>query len=134
MWLVERSGGIPLLMQLLVSDIARSSWEQMRQLPTVFGDELLDFLYGARWQELGKSGSHGLLAQEILLWLRQEQFGNRKITGRRLAEWAESKGKGNELNQALTLLHERFLIVNSERHDGNYAIFPSLVQFLQRQA
>lgn len=130
-WLIERSGGIPLLIQLLVSDIARSSWEQVRQLPELFGPELLDFLYAARWQELQQLGQPGLLARELLQWLRQEQFSNRRITAKRLSEWVQQKGQESRLNEALTLLHERFLIVNSDRQKGNYAIFPSLAAFLE---
>ena len=133
-WLVEKSGGIPLLMQLLISDVARSSWEQMRQLPTLFGTELLDFLYEARWQELKMLGQTGLLAQELLLWLKQAQYDNRKITAKRLLEWAREKDKEDDLNAALILLHERFLIVNSDQNKGNYAIFPSLSEFLQKQS
>jgi hypothetical protein len=129
-WLIERSGGVPLLMQLLLSDIARSSWEQMRQLPSLFGPQLLDFLYAARWQELQQLGQPGLLAQELLQWLRQEQFSNLRITSKRLYEWAQKKDHENRLNEALILLHERFLIVNSDREKGNYAIFPSLAEFL----
>lgn len=130
-WLIERSGGVPLLMQLLLSDIARSSWEQVRQLPELFGPELLDFLYAARWQELQQLGQPGLLARELLQWLRQEQFSNRRITAKRLSEWVQKKGQESRLNEALTLLHERFLIVNSDRQKGNYAIFPSLAAFLE---
>ena len=130
-WLIERSGGIPLLMQLLVSDIARSSWEQIHQLPSVFGVDLLNFLYEARWQELKELGQTGLLAQDILIWLKREQFFNRRITAKRLTEWTQAKGKSNELPLALTLLHERFLIINNDPQKGNYAIFPSLSEFLQ---
>lgn len=130
-WLIERSGGVPLLMQLLLSDIARSSWEQMRQLPTLFGSELLNFLYAARWQELQQLGQPGLLARELLQWLRQEQFSNRRVTAKRLTEWVQKRGQEGMLTEALTLLHERFLIVNSDRQKGNYAIFPSLAEFLQ---
>lgn len=130
-WLIERSGGVPLLMQLLLSDIARSSWEQMRQLPMLFGSELLNFLYAARWQELQQLGQPGLLARELLQWLRQEQFSNRRITAKRLTEWGRKRGQEGMLTESLTLLHERFLIVNSDRQKGNYAIFPSLAEFLQ---
>jgi hypothetical protein len=130
-WLIERSGGVPLLMQLLLSDIARSSWEQMHQLPALFGPELLNFLYAARWQELQQLGQSGLLACELLLWLKQEQFSNRRITAKQLNEWVQNKSQGSLLSEALTLLHERFLIVNSDRQKGNYAIFPSLAEFLQ---
>ena len=130
-WLIERSGGIPLLMQLLISDIARSSWEQIQQMPTVFGLDLLNFLYETRWQELKQFGSVGLLACELTMWFRQEQFNNRKITAKRLAKWAQTKGKSGELPDALNLLYERFLIVNSDPQKGNYSIFPSFSEFLK---
>lgn len=130
-WLVEKSGGIPLLLQLLFSDVARSSWDQMQHLPKLFGTELLNFLYEARWQELSSRGNTGLLAQEMLLWLRQEQYSNRKITGKRLSEWAMSRNQEGEIMEAVTLLHERFLIINNDLQKGNYSILPSLSEFLQ---
>lgn len=132
-WLIERSGGVPLLMQLLVSDIARSSWDQVQQLPTLFGTKLLTFLYTARWEELQKLDKAGQFARQLLHWLRQEQFSNRRITAKRLSEWAKGKGQEQLLGEALSLLHERFLIVNSDQKKGNYAIFPSLAEFLQSQ-
>lgn len=131
-WLVERSGGIPLLLQLLASDVARSSWEQIRRLPTVFGSDLLNYLYAARWRELTGLGQTGLLAQEILKWLEQEQYVNRKITAKQLTEWAETRNVSSDISLALILLHERFLIVNNDPQKGNYSIFPSLSEFLQK--
>ncbi|MDO8465383.1 MAG: AAA family ATPase, partial [Gallionella sp.] len=47
-WLIGRTGGIPLLMQLVLSDVARSSWDYVQTLPSLFGGALLDFLYQAR--------------------------------------------------------------------------------------
>jgi hypothetical protein len=132
--LVELSGGIPLLIQLLVSYVARSSWEQLRQLPIVFGPELLNYLYEAHWQELEKLGETGSLAQKILMWLKQEQFYSRRTTSKRLAEWAQELGKSADLPHALALLHERFLILNSDSEKGNYSIFPSLSEFLHNYA
>ena len=129
-WLIGRSGGIPLLMQLLISDVARSSWDHMSQRPTMFGVDQLNFLYEARWRELGTLGRAGLLAREILVWLRQEQFTGKRATSKRLAEWAQAKGASDFLTDALSLLHERFLIVNSDPRKGSYAIFPSLSEFL----
>jgi hypothetical protein len=92
---------------------------------------LLHFLYAARWQELKQLGQTGLLAQEILVWLKKEQFANRKTTTKQLLQWVQERGKDGQLSAALTLLHERFLIINSDPQKGNYAIFPSLSEFLQ---
>lgn len=132
-WLIQRSGGIPLLLQLLVSDIARTSWSQVQSMPTVFGEELLNYLYESRWQELGTLGPIGLLAREILLWLKLEQFDNRRITSKRLYEWSQEEGQEKQLPDAVKLLHERFLVVNHDPRNGNYAIFPSLSEFLSGQ-
>lgn len=132
-WLIDKSGGVPLLIQLLVSDVARSSWEQMNLLPKVFGIDLLNFLYETRWKELQQINQFGLLAQDILLWINQEQNSNRRVTSKRLTEWAQVRGKSDELSTALTLLHERFLIINNDIQKGNYAIFPSLSEFLLNQ-
>lgn len=132
-WLTERSGGVPLLMQLLLSDIVRSSWDLVQQLPTLFGAELLTFLYAARWKELQKLDNIGQFACQLLQWFKQEQFSNRRITSKRLAEWAKGEHQERMLGEALSLLHERFLIVNSDQKKGNYAIFPSLAEFLESQ-
>ena len=99
-------------------------------MPTLFGDELLDYLYESRWQELGTLGQIGLLSRDILLWLKLEQFDNRRITSKRLLEWSQEIGQERELLDAINLLHERFLIVNHDPRNGNYAIFPSLLEFL----
>lgn len=130
-WLVEKSGGIPLLIQLLVSDVARSSWEQMRQLPTLFGVDLLNYLYMTRWQDLNQCNNTGLFAQDILLWINQEQLSNRRVSSKRLDEWAKTNNRSDLLSPALALLYERFMIINSDLKKGNFAIFPSLSEFLQ---
>jgi hypothetical protein len=132
-WLLEKSGGVPLLIQLIISDVARSSWEQINLLPSVFGVDLLNFLYKTRWLELSQLSTAGLLAQEILLLIYQEQNNNRKITSKSLIDWTQARGRFNDLSDALILLHERFLIINSDNQKGNFSIFPSLAEFLHNQ-
>ena len=129
--ILELSGGIPLLMQLILSDVARNSWQRMGRFPFAFGPALLQFLYEDLWQDLRENGLQGILAQEILLWLADERYGDRRITHTRLARWAETADKSSDLGPALNLLHERFLIVNSDIVRGDYAVFPSLAEYLQ---
>lgn len=133
-WLVKRTGGIPLLIQLVFSDIARFSWDYLQKLPHIFGTELLVFLYQSKWDELGTLGMEGSIAIEILQWIAGEQYRGKKVTFDRLREWAQEKGRADLLAGSLRLLHERFLIVNHDPKQGNFAIFPSLVEFLQRQS
>lgn len=133
-WLVKRTGGIPLLIQLVFSDIARFSWDYLQKLPYIFGNELLAFLYQSKWHELETMGTEGSTAREILHWIAGEQYRGRKVAFEHLKEWAHEKGRADLLAGSLRLLHERFLIVNHDPKQGNFAIFPSLVEFLQHQS
>lgn len=130
--LIKHTGGIPLLMQLVLSDVARFSWPHVDHLPQLFGAELLNFLYRQRWDELGQLGQPGQQARQLLQFVSAEQYRGQTITFDRLAQWAAS---GEMLPQpALTLLHERFLLVNYDVRRGNFAVFPSLTEFLNQQA
>lgn len=133
-WLVERTGGIPLLIQLVFSDIARFSWDYLKKLPHVYGSELLVFLYQARWDELGTLGEEGLTAKELLQWIAGEQYRGKKVSFDRLTQWAQEGERADLLTDSLRLLYERFLIVNHDPKQGNFAVFPSLVEFLHLQS
>lgn len=43
-WLIARTAGTPLLLQLIMSDAARYSWHHVQALPSMFGRELLNYL------------------------------------------------------------------------------------------
>ncbi len=131
--LLDRTGGIPLLVQLVLSDIARSSWDYVEKLPQLFGEALLNFLYEARWNELETLGNDGEVARRILVWIASEQSRHRKVTFDRLEQWATENRQMESSQAAIRLLFERFLIVNSDLKQGNFALFPSLVEFLHRQ-
>ena len=130
--LLERTGGIPLLIQLVISDIARSSWDCLDKLPSLFGERLLRFLYQERWNELGELGGLGETARRILVWTATEQEQHKKVTYKALAEWASESDLIGTSQDALRLLFERFMIVNSDTKQGNFALFPSLIEFLDR--
>ncbi len=131
--LIERTGGVPLLIQLVFSDVARFSWKYLDELPHLFGDDLLSFLYQARWEELGALGTEGLMARDLLRWVAGEQYRGKKVTFERLAQWARGKQREQMLTDSLRLLYERFLIINHDPTRGNFTIFPSLAEFVQRQ-
>lgn len=132
-WLIERTGGVPLLIQLVFSDVARFSWEYLEELPHLFGNELLSFLYQARWDELGYLGAEGQMARDLLCWVAKEQYKGKKVTFKRLTQWAQAQGKTDLLTDSLRLLYERFLIVNHNPKHGDFALFPSLVEFVEQQ-
>lgn len=132
-WLVERTGGIPLLIQMVTSDVARLSWDCLKRLPRLYGDRLLTYLYESRWDELGTLGVQGQVARATLEFVAGEQFRGRKVTLKRLERWAQEGDRPELLQDSLQLLYERFLIVNHDRKHGNFAVFPSLSEFLQHQ-
>jgi hypothetical protein len=131
--LLARTGGIPLLVQLVLSDVARFSWTYLDGLPDLFGPDLLDFLYQERWQELERRGEAGRQAQALLHFIGKEQYLGHKITFDRLNQWVIHTGLGSSSQAALQLLQERFLIVNHDLQQGHFAIFPSLAEFLSKQ-
>ena len=133
-WIVEKTGGIPLLLQLISSDVARTSWEYIKGLPNVFGKELLEFLYQARWDDLGNQDVSGDTARKLLKWIAGEQYRGKSITTKKIGEWAKENSFSNSLDGALLLLHERFMVINRDIKKGDYSIFPSLAEFLERQS
>lgn len=130
--LLHRSGGIPLLMQLILSDVARSTWARVEKMPEVFGKELLNFLYEERWNEISQMGLPGKDAQALLFHIRQQMFRG-KITDKALIHWATDVRHISSIEAPLRILEERFLIINNDQKNGNYALFPSLVEFLDRK-
>jgi len=133
--LIEKTGGVPLLMQLLASDIALRSWSYLDYLPeNRFGVQLLDFLYRERWDELGRSGDAGLFAQVILARVAEQQYQGKRITMSDLQEWAQTSGGSFLLDTALQLLEERFLLINRDPSKGNFSVFPSLADFAKAHA
>jgi hypothetical protein len=131
--LIDRTGGIPLLMQLVLSDVARYSWSYLDQLPHLFGQALLGFLYKSRWEELGDTGYAGKMSQQLLRWVAGEQYRGRKVSVERMVQWGQAQERPEILSEALRLLHERFLIVNHDPERGNFVLFPSLIEFVQKQ-
>lgn len=130
--LLSRTGGIPLLMQLVLSDVDRSSWTRMQQMPEIFGKELLNYLYQERWQEFEQMGLPGKDAQVLLFYIRRQMFRGR-VSEKDLQKWAREVRHLPSLEPPMRLLEERFLVVNSDRKHGNYSLFPSLVEFLDDQ-
>jgi len=132
--LLKHTGGIPLLIQLVVSDIARFSWDYLDNLPHLFGKALLNFLYHERWLELGNLGKEGLHARRLLQFISSEQYRGKKITFERIRRWNEEINSDIPPQAGLQLLQERFLVVNHDPKQGNFAVFPSLAEFLRRQS
>lgn len=132
-WLIHHSGGIPLLVQVLLSEIARTSWMSAMNRTNLFGQELLDALYFDHWHELSTLSTPGMLARTILEYVNREAHHGDRITYRQLVQLAEDVQQGDILDAALALLHERFLIINNDKTHGNFSIYPSLSDFIQTQ-
>lgn len=132
--LLARTGGVPLLVQLVFSSVARLSWAYLDYLPHVYGDELLAFLYAERWAELAALGPAGACAQAILHMVATGQERGARVDMAALTRWAGGYGLLPLLQDGLGLLYERFLLVGEAEGEGSLALFPSLVEFLARMS
>jgi hypothetical protein len=130
--LLEKTGGVPLIIQVVVSKIAMEKWSYLNRLPDLLPKELLDFLYEERWGELSTRGEAGQLAQDLLWYLATIQYEGRKITSEALREQARMKGKEIVFSDAMRMLVENFLLIDREPQSqyGNFTIFPSLREFV----
>jgi hypothetical protein len=130
--LLEKTGGVPLIIQVVVSKIAMEKWSYLNRLPDLLPKELLDFLYEERWGELSTRGEAGQLAQDLLWYLATIQYEGRKITSEALREQARMKGKEIFFSEAMRMLVENFLLIDREPQSqyGNFTIFPSLREFV----
>lgn len=131
--LIERTGGVPLLMQIVASDVARLSWSYLDRLPALYGRELLDHLYGQAWDQLGEMGDAGDFARDVLRWIADKQYTGRKVSSALMLQWASEVGKQHLLAGSLDLLYERFLVLNNDLKSGNFSVVPSLAEFLQHR-
>lgn len=131
--LLERTGGVPLLIQLVFMSIARLSWAYLDSVPFLFGAELLNYLYLERWRDLEEQGVLGRCAQAVLHIVAAAQRVGQRTDGAQLLAWAQAAGLGSQLAPALNLLHERFLLVNHDRTNGDFVIFPSFLEFIDQR-
>jgi hypothetical protein len=120
-------------MQLILSDVTRSSWDYIQTLPLLFGGALLDFLYQARWDDLGRQGRVGEAAKQLLEWISVVQYRGKEITTKEILNWAKISGIETYLSTALALLFERFMIINHDPLNGSFSIYPSLSEFIGGQ-
>lgn len=132
--LLQRTGGIPLLIQLIFSRVALASWKYIDTLPNLFGPDLLNHLYAEHWAELTQAGTPGEYAKKLLRTIAIEQYQGERITFDYIQQWASENRIDLPVPEILKLLRERFLLVNHDPQEGNYAIFPSLAEFLQSQS
>ncbi len=132
--LLTRTGGSPLLIQLVVSDVARLGWSRLDHLPDLYGRALLGYLYDDRWQELELAGEPGRCARKVLAFVTAEQERGQAVTLERVTAWVAQHGLSADLAPAVQLLQERFLLVPREAEQGRLSLLPSLAQFVQARA
>jgi hypothetical protein len=131
--LLDRTGGVPLLLQLVYSAVARLSWSYLEGLPQLYGNDLLTYLYAERWEDLQGQGSAGHLACSVLQLVAAAQSAGERVDMPKLRKWAESNRTLPHLHDALFLLYARFLLVNHDSINGDFVLFPSLAEFVARQ-
>ena len=133
--LLDKTGGIPLIIQLVLSGIAMSDWDYLENLPdNLYSEELLDYLYLQSWNELSYIGDVGKNALALLSFIDEELYKGHKITSERLAIWVRDNKIQTSLSICISMLTDRFLLVNNgSQKEGSFSIVPSLSFFLKNR-
>ena len=129
--LIRTTQGLPLLMQLLMSSVVLFDWSYLeREMP--FGAALYDFLYREHWAALANAGLVGETAQALVWFIIDRQNRGKLTTRADLDQWSKPE-RGADVTAAMRLLADRFLVINRNALTGDYATFPSFVEFIQQQ-
>src|SRR5262249_30092060 len=130
--LLERTGGIPLVVQVVLGGVTAERWGYLDRLPTLLPGELLDFLYADAWAWLGAAGPAGGLAQHLLRVVAVDQARGRRVTSEELRRQALMGGESALFSEAMRMLAERFLLVDREPRSqlGQFAVVPTLRDFI----
>lgn len=128
--LVQKSGGVPLVMQLLLSDVVDKTWAYLEQIPHIeVSHEMLEYLYRRRWQELHQAAEAGALALDILRFIANRQERRQRTY---LPDLVERFGQTSAIGKSIELLRQHFLLV-ARPATGEFVIYPVLVQFIHRE-
>lgn len=124
------SGGIPLVIQLLLSQIAYQSWAYLEK-PMPMSRDILYFLYQQHWEDFQAMGHEGQLAQKLAHHLvkRQRQGQNTLLAD--INQWEQLVGAS-----ALNIIHillKRFLFIQRDSVKGDFVTFPSFMDFVEQQ-
>ncbi len=132
--LIKKTGGVPLVMQLVLNDVETKTWAYVERLPALhLSSEFLDYLYKARWEELDRLSAVGTVAQQLIGFVGTQQMKGKRVTFDELNKWAQKVGGRAVLSDALDALEDRFLILNRDTEKGNFSVFPSLAEFVQKK-
>lgn len=129
--LVEKSQGVPLLIQLLLSSVVLFGWSYLeRNMP--LGTELYNFLYRQHWDALANAGQTGQAAQKLAIFIVDRQRRGKQTTNVDIEEWSKIENTPHILD-IMRMLSERFLVINHNSLNGDFATFPSFMDFVHLQ-
>lgn len=129
--LLDMSGGIPLVMQLLLSAVAIYSWDYLNQDMPLSG-QILDFLYQQHWSNLAQLGEIGQIAQQLAIFIVSRQRNGQATYLEDIFHWATSSNI-DLWREAHRQLEQRFLIVRRNTSLGDFITFPSFMDFVEAQ-
>lgn len=129
--LVRKSGGLPLLMQLLLSSVVLFGWPYLdRDMP--YGEALYNFLYRQHWDALTERGPVGKTAQNLARFIIDRQRRGTQTRWQDIDQWRETDGVSDP-SEAMRLLSDRFLVINRNSGQGDFVTFPSFTDFVRMQ-
>jgi len=131
--LIKKTGGIPLIMQLVINDVEDKTWAYVERLPDILlSYKLLNYLYKQRWDDLAELGNVGETAQQLVLYIGAQQSRGKRVTFADLDRWSQKESRQGQITRALSELEDRFLILSRDTEKGNFFLFPSFIEFLQQ--
>jgi hypothetical protein len=132
--LIRKTGGIPLVMQLVLNDVETKTWMYVENLPVLqLSSELLDYLYKERWNELEQLRPVGKVAQQLIQFIGAKQMAGKRVSFNDLTKWAKQVNVQDSLNAGMNALEDRFLLLNRDIEKGNFSVFPSLAEFVKER-
>jgi len=127
--LVAVSGGIPLIIQLLLSNVCLYSWSYLDR-PLPIGVSVLEFLYQQHWDEFSQQGAIGIQIQSLAKFVVTRQKNGQITLINDIQRWGSENGYA-DVAKLLKPLQDRFLIIQRGNLAKEWVTFPSFIDFVE---
>ena len=123
------SGGIPLIIQLLLSNVCLYSWAYLDR-PLPIGVSVLEFLYQQHWDEFSQQGAIGIQIQALAKFVVTRQKNGQMTLLQDIQQWG-SENSYADVAPLLKPLQDRFLIIQRGNLAKEFVTFPSFIDFVE---
>ena len=127
--LIEVSGGNPLIIQILISQLQYHAWDYLDRFHECSEYELFDYLYQSVWDNLDDLGDKGVIAKKVAKYIALSQNNNNNSNFDTIQREFQDVDK-KVLDAALIELQKRYLIQLRGGDQSSYVTFPSFIAFI----